>query len=100
MKYRMEDGTIINTEKAVQSYDEATDFDGHNHISRATGSQWAHETLYRSRKGRYYVEHTSNYQGTHPHVAWVSEHEAVRWLLLNEHDVPAELAHLVDEIEE
>lgn len=99
-KYRMEDGTIVNTDKASASWDEATYFDGRNRISHATGSQWEHETLYRSRKGRFYVERTSQWQGSHPHAEWVSEHEAVRWLLQNFYEVPAELTHLVDEIEE
>lgn len=99
-KYRMESGDIVNTDKALQSWDEATDWNGNNHISRATGSQWAHETLYESRKGRFYVEHTSNYEGSLPHAEWISEQEAVRWLLLNDHEVPERLEHLVGEVEE
>lgn len=99
-KYRMEDGTIIDTDNAKQSWEEATDFDGSNQISRATGSQWAHETLRESRKGRFYVEHWSNYQGSRPHAEWISEEAAVRWLLLNDNDVPERLAHLVTDVSE
>ncbi len=96
-RYRI-DGTIIDTKNASAIYEEETDWDGNNHISRATGSQWAHQTLYRSRKGRYYVEHTSQWQGSHPHVEWVSPQEAARWLLLMEHDLPEDLEEYEDDV--
>lgn len=99
-KYKMDDGTVIDTDKAQQTWNEDTQWDGNNHISKATGSQWNHQTLYKSRKGRYYVEHTSQWQGSRPHVEWVSNEEAARWLLNNEHKLPADLAHLEDEISE
>lgn len=100
MKYQMEDGSIVNTDKAQKFWDEDTRWDGHNRISVATGSQWNHETLYLSRKGRYYKVHESHWQGSTQHAEWISEHEAVRWMIANDHDVPADLKHLVDEIEE
>lgn len=99
-RYRTEDGTVVDTDNATASWQEATDWDGNNHISRATGSQWAHETLYRSRKGRYYVEHTSNCQGSRPHVEWVSPEEATRWLLHNDEELPENLAKLETEVSE
>ena len=98
-RYRI-DGTIIDTSNATQSWKEETDWDGHNQISRATGSQWDHETLYRSRKGRYYVEHTSAYQGSRPRVEWVSPEEAARWLLLMGHELPANLVQYEDDVSE
>jgi len=100
MKYRMEDGNVVNTEKAAQSWEEDTYFNGHNRISKATGSQWNHETLYRSRKGRYYKVCESQWQGSTPHAEWVDEREAVKWLLLMEEDIPTDLTHLIDEVEE
>jgi hypothetical protein len=96
----MQDGTIVDTENATQSWQEETDFDGSNQISRATGSQWNHQTLYRSRKGRYYVEHESQWQGSRPHVEWVSPEEATRWLLLMEYDIPEDLQQYVEEVTE
>ena len=99
-RYRMEDGTVVDTDKATENWEEETDWDGNNHISRATGSQWAHQTLYRSRKGRYYLEHTSQWQGTRPHVEWVSNEEAARWLLHQEREMPEDLAKLEDELVE
>ena len=100
MKYRMEDGTVINTEKAPLEWEEKCDWDGSNNISRATGTQWDHEKLYRSRRGRYYVEYWSQWQRKLPYCQWVDERKAVEWLLLNERDVPDDLKHLIDEVEE
>lgn len=101
-KYSMEDGTVVDTEKASQSWDEDTRWDGRNHISVPTGSQWDHERLHRSRKGRYYLECWSQYQGSRPHAEWVSEHEATKWLMANDHEetIPNDLKHLVDEVSE
>ncbi len=99
-RYRMDDGTIVDTDKAAESWDEATDWNGSNHVSRATGSQWEHQKLYRSRKGRYYVEHWSQWQGTRPHVEWVSPEEAARWLVLMGYRMPAELAKHAEEVTE
>lgn len=98
--YRMEDGTIVKTENAASHWDEETDWNGRNHISRATGSQWNHQKLYKSRKGRYYILHTSNYQGSQPHAEWVSQQEAARWLMLMEIDLPEDLAKYADEVSE
>jgi hypothetical protein len=91
----MEDGTIVKPENAVEKWGEETDWDGDNHISRATGSQWNHQTLYKTRKGRYWVEHESQWQGSRPHAEWVSEQEAARWLILMDHDLPDD-----DQVEE
>lgn len=99
-RYRMDDGSVVDTDKASAKWEEASRWDGRNHISVATGSQWAYQTLYRSRKGRYYVEHTSAYQGSTPHVEWVSPEEAARWLLLMEAELPEDLAAYAAEIEE
>lgn len=99
-KYRMEDGTVIDTKNAAQSWKEDTFWDGRNHISKATGDQWIHQKLYKSRKGRYYVEHWSNWQGSRAHAEWVSPEEATRWLLLNGHELPEDLKKLEAEVSE
>lgn len=99
-RYKMQDGTVIDTDNATDSWDEATRWNGNNHISVATGSQWLHQTLYRSRKGRYYIVHTSQWQGSTPHAEWVSPQEAARWLLANEEELPDDLKQYEDEITE
>lgn len=99
-KYKMEDGTIVDTDKAQQSWDEDTRWDGRNHISKATGSQWEHQTLYKSKKGRYYIVHESQWQGSTPSAEFVSDGDAAAWLLAQGADLPSDLLVHVDAIEE
>jgi len=68
---RMDGGAVVDTENSTQHWNEAMRWNGNNH-----------ETLYRSRKGRYYLEHES--QGLYP-IRRVSNAEAARWLLANAH---------------
>ncbi len=100
MTYRLDDGTVVKTENAKRSWNEDTRWNGNNFISVATGSQWNHQTLYCSRKGRYWVEHESQWQGSTPHAEWVSNHEAARWLLANGHELPDDLRALEVEVSE
>lgn len=90
-RYRMDDGTVTDTGRAAQTWDESTYWDGNNHISTATGSQWDHETLYRSAKGRYYVVSESNRAGVAGSARWLSDNEAAAWLAFNEREFPADL---------
>ena len=99
-RYRMDDGTVVDTDKSQKSWDEATYWDGRNHISKATGDQWTHQTLYKSRKGRYYVVHSSQWQGSRSHVEWVSPEEASRWLLSMDEALPDDLKQHEEEITE
>ncbi len=99
-RYRMDDGTIVDTDKASQSWKEDTRWDGNNHISLATGSQWDHQTLYRSSKGRYYIEHTSKWQGRTPSAEWADPRAAAAWLTLNDEDVLPDLAEALAEVTE
>jgi len=103
-KYRMSDGMVVDTKNSTGCWEEDTEWDGHNHISCATGSQWEHQTLYRSRRGRYYLESTSQWQGSTPSAEWISNEEAVRWLLGCAHleatdkKFPKDLQDLVDSV--
>ncbi|MBN2371774.1 MAG: hypothetical protein JXO72_14930 [Vicinamibacteria bacterium] len=96
-RYKIE-GTIVDTKNASASWEEETDWNGNNHISRATGSQWDHQRLYRSRRGRYYLECWSQWQGSLPHVEWVSPQEAARWLLLMDEDLPEDLKDVAESV--
>ena len=58
------DKAIFDTERAGVKWPETADWNGSNHISRNSGTQWGHEALYISQKGRYYVVRSSDYQGT------------------------------------
>lgn len=98
-KFQVE-GAIFNTERAAAKWPEAADWDGSNHISRATGSQWNHETLHKSAKGRYYVVRSSDMQGFQDEMEILSPREAAAWLLLNDHDLPDDLRELEGEVVE
>ena len=76
----------------AQRWEDGVRFDGHNHVSLATGSQWEHETLYRTPGGSWIIRHTSQRQGSSPSVREVGAEEAVEWLIRNDHDVPLELS--------
>lgn len=95
--YKMEDGSLVDTSKAKARWDEQTEWNGNNNISKATGSQWEHEKLYLSAKGRYYVVHTSQWQGHLPYARWLTPLEAAQWLLHNDEELPEDLADLEGE---
>lgn len=67
-------------------FGEDTYFDGNNHISRATGSQWDHQALYRTKGGRYVLHSWSQWQGSVPTWQFLTDDQARDWLLANEHD--------------
>ena len=97
-RFRMSDGMVVDTGNASKVWEEDTFFDGSNHISRATGGQWDHETLYRSRRGRYYVVSSTQWQGSVDSAEWVSKEEAARWLLTNDHEIPDDLREVADKL--
>lgn len=99
-RYLMEDGTVIDTGNATRHWGEASDWDGGNHIGRSSKSQWHDQTLYRSRKGRYYLEHHSRVDGERNWAEWVSPERAAAWLALNEHEMPDALKAAADKVTE
>lgn len=96
----MENGVILDTDKAKQRWSEETRWDGNNHISVNTGSQWDHETLFCSSKGTYYIEFWSQWQGSTPACRYVSDEDAATWLLHNDHELPEDLKKFEDAIVE
>jgi hypothetical protein len=74
-------GRWFSPDKA-QSWKEETRWDGNNRISKATGSQWEHETLYRTAGGIYVIEHTSQSTDT---IEEVTVEEAACWLSRNDY---------------
>lgn len=97
-RFKLDDGVIVDTERAAHSWDEATFWDGRNHISKATGDQFLHETLYKSRKGRYYIVHSSQWQGSQDSAEEIPPREAAAWLLQNAHELPEDLAEYEEEV--
>ena len=62
---------------------EESDHNGQNWISRATGSQWEHETLYRTKGGRFVLNHWSNWQGSTETYEEIDNDEAAIWFSKN-----------------
>lgn len=100
MKYKMDDGTFTDTSKALSKWEEGTRFDGRNNVSLSTGTQWEHETLYLSSRGRYYIKRDSKWAGSKESADYITETDAVHWLLQNEHPVPTILQGLASSITE
>jgi len=67
-------------------YKEGQKHDGRNFISEATGSQWDHEAIYRTKGGVYVLNHYSQYQGTQETYEIISKEEAARWFVKNNYE--------------
>lgn len=81
----LDDGRWFNTGKA-EKFEESTFWNGNNHISRATRTQWDHEALYRTKGGRWILHSWSQWQGSRESWSEISNDEAARWLVKNEHE--------------
>ena len=88
MKYQI-DGTVVDTDKAKTKWEDN---------SHPDARSWMH--LYLSSRGRYYSVAHSIYDNTPSHAEWITNEDAARWLLLNGHDVPADLEAAAAEISE
>lgn len=71
--------------KKAKSWKEETRWNGNNHVSLATGSQWDHEMLFRTAGGIYVLNHWSQWQGSRETYEEISAADAARWLSLNEY---------------
>ena len=76
-------GKWFNSDSAVK-FDENTRWDGRNHISVSTGSQWNHEALYYTKSGNWVLNAWSQYQGSLETYEEIEQDEAIRWLCVNE----------------
>lgn len=93
----VDNGLLYDTDRAEQSWEEQTEFDGSNMISLATGSQWDHETLYATGRGRYFVQWWSQWQGSRDRLTVLSKEQAADWLIRNRYELPAALAGIFEE---
>ena len=79
----LDDGSRwFDTEKA-QKFTEDSEWNGNNHISRATGSQWDHETLYQTKSGRWVLHSWSQWQGSLDRWEEIDHASAVTWMMKN-----------------
>jgi hypothetical protein len=80
---------------AASRFAEGEYFDGHNYISKATGSQWEHEALYRTAGGSWILTRWSDWQGSPaPTYEAIPDAAAAAWLAANGHEACAEYAEL------
>ena len=77
-------GKWFDESKAVK-FKEATWWNGNNHISKPTGSQWDHEALYFTASGNWELNDWSQYQGSSESYETIHQDDAIRWLIVNEH---------------
>ena len=82
----LEDGRWFNPACSTK-WDEGTCWNGNNHISLATGSQWDHQRLYRTKGGLWILYTWSQWQGSGESYEEISAEAAAQWLVRNEHDV-------------
>lgn len=83
-------GQWFDTDKATV-YKEETSWNGHNHISKATGSQFDHEWLFLTSSGKWVLNKWSNYQGSGESYEIISEDEATVWFLEQSMELPEQL---------
>ena len=87
MRIALTDGTGRWFETgSAETFAQETWWDGKNQISCATGSQWEHQELYRTTGGRWVLHSWSQWQGSKPTYAEISNAEAAKWLVQNEHE--------------
>lgn len=72
-------------EGKAQEFEEDSWFDGHNHVSVATGDQFLHEKLFKTRSGKYILHKWSQWQGSKESYEEIDKDEAETWLLTNNH---------------
>jgi hypothetical protein len=73
-------GNWFDSDKA-ECIKEESWHDGSNWISKATGSQWEHESLYRTAGGQWVLHHWSNFQGKSASYVLVDSDTAAQWLV-------------------
>lgn len=75
----------FNEESATQ-FKEATSWDGNNNVSVNPIGQFEHQSLYRTKAGRWVLCTWSQYQGVEPRYEFVTDDTAKDWLIRNEED--------------
>jgi hypothetical protein len=73
--------------KKSKCFSEDTRWDGQNHISVATGSQWNHEELYLTRSGTWILHSWSQWQGSRPSYEIINAETAKQWLIDQGEDI-------------
>ena len=65
----------------VEQFREDVRWDGHNWISTATGNQFNHEQINRTRRGKYYLVKWSQWEGVRTRAVALSLAEVALWVI-------------------
>lgn len=74
----------------AERFSEAEDWGGNNPISVNTGSQWDHQELIRTARGRWVLHCYSNWQNSVPNFSFLDNGAACNWLIRNAEVAAAE----------
>ena len=85
--------------ESAEVFDEDTRWNGRNKSSCATGSQWEHETLYRTKSDRWILSHKSQWEGHLPSWTEMEATAAARWLSINGYEAHETLQDADKELE-
>lgn len=77
-------GMWFDIEKA-EKFNEKLIWDGDNQISKVTGSQWAHEIIYRTSGGKWILSCWSELQVSRETYEMISNQDAAAWFIINEY---------------
>lgn len=76
--------------ETAEEFAEATHWDGQNMVSSIAANRYGHEALYRTKKGRWVLHTWSQWVGSEPTYAFISDEQAQAWLLKCERDAAVE----------
>jgi hypothetical protein len=83
--------------ETAEIFEEDSQWNGNNHVSCATGSQWNHEKLYRTASGKWVLNWWSQMQGSLESFSEITDEQAAAWLITNNQEseiVKNEIAEL------
>jgi len=86
---------VVDTETALNKWEEAPELDGAFHLSRSNNSIDWRDTLYKSKRGIYYITTRASFS-SRTTAKCVSLKEAAAWLVLNDHPLPEDLKEFED----
>lgn len=69
----------------AEYFKEEAFWNGHNQISKITGSQWDHETLWLTVSGKWILNRYSQYEGRGETYEIITPEDAAEWLVKNEY---------------
>jgi len=86
--------TYFDKDRATK-YDEDTNWDGHNNVSVATGSEFNHQILYRTANGSWVLHSWSQQERTVDKYEAIPDADAFAWLVCDGHFEAVPIVELV-----